>query len=67
MKRIQLMLLREFLNPLARRLGTMLGTYMVTVGLSEDHATAIVQGIIAVVAVSVDLAASYLERNRNGY
>ncbi|MFV1531183.1 MULTISPECIES: hypothetical protein [unclassified Phaeobacter] len=55
----------EFIQPLLRRVGTAFGTYLVTIGVTQETSNMIVAGIIALGGVLVDLALSHSARIRN--
>jgi hypothetical protein len=63
MKNLQTFLLTELAAPLTRRLGTALGAYLVAQGIGSDPAEQIVTGVLAAIAVGIDLAMSYLNRS----
>lgn len=46
-------------GPLARRLGTFAGAYLLSMGVSDHDANTIVAGITCAALVAVDLIASY--------
>lgn len=56
-------ILKELLKPTLRRLGSMIAGALVTYGVAEDAAVAIQTGAVAALAVAIDLAMSYMERN----
>lgn len=54
--------INEIAAPLVRRLGTMVGTFLVSKGVLTDDASVIVNGVMAALLVVVDLGNSAAER-----
>lgn len=52
----------EVVMPLLRRAGTVVATYLITVGATNDTAETIVVGLFAAASLSYDLTASWLVR-----
>lgn len=59
------MLLRGIVRPLAERLGTIFAAYMIAGGIGDDSAAQIANGLVAAVAVLVDLLTSAVNRKRD--
>lgn len=57
-------ILKEIAGPVVRRIGTMLGAYMIASGVADETANVIVAGVIAAIGLAVDLVASHLSRGR---
>lgn len=57
-------LVRELAAPLARRAGSLLAGYLIANGIAAETASTLETGLIAAVAVAVDLFLSH--KNRQG-
>lgn len=59
------MLLRGLVRPLIERLGTIFAAFMISGGIGDDSAAQIANGLVAAVAVLVDLLTSAVNRQRD--
>lgn len=55
-------LTQEILKPLSRRVGTMLGTAFVSLGVPSGETDIITAGAVALLGVLIDLGASHYNR-----
>lgn len=54
--------INEIAGPLSRRVGTMAGSYLLTLGVSSETVNVVTAGLVAGIGVLVDLATSHAAR-----
>jgi hypothetical protein len=55
---------RNFVVPALTRVGTMVGSGLVALGATQDHADAVTIGVVALGAFAVDFATDWLRRRK---
>lgn len=57
-------LIHDILGPVFRRVGTMVGAGLATVGVAESEINVVVGGVVALCGIGADLALRYFVKRR---
>jgi hypothetical protein len=60
---VKQLIIKELVKPFVRRLGSLMAGGLITLGIADDQAIQIQEGLTALMLVCIDLYMSYWERS----